>query len=490
MGILGLAWENKTFLSFISLVYLCSRLSLFICLCVFKMSSQGVNALQKWCKTNTQGYNDVNIRNMTTSWKDGLGFCALIHNFRPDLINFSKLNKENVYQNNKLAFNLAEKELGINAFLDPRDMVEMKRPDRLSIITYVQQYYHYFNKMNSDKGKLFVESDRVSNSSETDETEKENMDIFVTSKCEICEGKVHLVERIVSNGKVYHRHCHRKCSLRRMYGTTESSSTTVSTSVTASPLQKFAALHEQHKSQFSANPFVEDEKVSTAEAVVVVSKASSKSSLTISDESSSEDEEEEDHEESGLNPFGDEEDDIVDAVDHSMVKDEISTPKPNPLTAPLIQELPRAKTRSSLKTKKPTLPPKPKHLAATLNPFLMEGEEEEIDEKGKEQVTSQETDVAPRSKNPFGDEFEDEEEEEDTTELGPAETTLSSNNPFGDELEEEFEEAETKPKKKAASNPFLEDGVIEEEDDVITPPVKSAPKSARRQKPKAPAPPQ
>ena len=158
-----------------------------------------------------------------------------------------------------------------------------------------------------------------------------------------------------------------------MYGTTESSSTTVSTSVTASPLQKFAALHEQHKSQFSANPFVEDEKVSTAEAVVVVSKTSSKSSLTISDESSSEeeedgvelaeeDEEEEDHEESGLNPFGDEEDevDVVDAVDHSMVKDEISTPKPNPLTAPLIQELPRAKTRSSLKTKKPTLPPKPK----------------------------------------------------------------------------------------------------------------------------------
>merc|ERR1739838_1231650 len=185
------------------------------------------------------------------------------------------------------------------------------------------------------------------------------------------------------------------------------------------------ALHEQHKSQFSANPFVEDEKVSTAEAVVVVSKTSSKSSLTISGESSSEeeedgvelveeDEEEEDHEESGLNPFGDEEDDVdvVDAVDHSMVKDEISTPKPNPLTAPLIQELPRAKTRSSLKTKKPTLPPKPKHLAATVNPFLMEGEEEEIDAQGKEHVLSQEPDLAQRSKNPFGDEFEDEEEEE------------------------------------------------------------------------------
>uniref|UniRef100_A0A8C0LX05 F-actin cross-linking protein n=1 Tax=Canis lupus dingo TaxID=286419 RepID=A0A8C0LX05_CANLU len=71
-----------------------------------------------WCQRKTAPYRNVNIQNFHTSWKDGLGLCALIHRHRPDLIDYSKLNKDDPIGNINLAMEIAEKHLDIPKMLD------------------------------------------------------------------------------------------------------------------------------------------------------------------------------------------------------------------------------------------------------------------------------------------------------------------------------------------------------------------------------------
>ncbi|KAM8930211.1 MICAL-like protein 1 isoform 2-T2 [Pelodytes ibericus] len=179
--------------------------------------------LQQWCSQQCQGYPGVQVCDLSSSFRDGLAFCALIHRHRPDLIDFDSLSKENVFENNRLAFDVAEHELGIPALLDPNDMVSMKVPDRLSIMTYVSQYYNYFRNSNPGAPQL-----RQTSTSEPslktlseDPVPQGNLNatssttgMSLSSICALCHQHVHLVQRYLVEGKLYHRQCFRckECS--------------------------------------------------------------------------------------------------------------------------------------------------------------------------------------------------------------------------------------------------------------------------------------
>ncbi|XP_056283080.1 spectrin beta chain, erythrocytic isoform X2 [Pseudoliparis swirei] len=121
-----------------------------------KETRSAKDALLLWCQMKTAGYPNVNIRNFTTSWKDGMAFNALIHRHRPDLVDFGNLKGSNPTHNLQSAFNVAEQQLDVTKLLDPED-VFTENPDEKSIITYVVAFYHYFSKMK----QLAVEGKRV-----------------------------------------------------------------------------------------------------------------------------------------------------------------------------------------------------------------------------------------------------------------------------------------------------------------------------------------
>lgn len=100
--------------------------------------------LLSWCKKVTEGYAGVKITNMTTSWRNGIAFCAIIHHFRPDLIDFDSLKPTEVERNCGLAFDAAFR-LGIPKIIEAKDMITLTVPDRLSVMTYLYQLKSFFN---------------------------------------------------------------------------------------------------------------------------------------------------------------------------------------------------------------------------------------------------------------------------------------------------------------------------------------------------------
>ncbi|XP_069817600.1 smoothelin isoform X2 [Dendropsophus ebraccatus] len=103
--------------------------------------------LLDWCKAKTRGYDHVDIQNFSSSWSDGMAFCALVHNFFPEAFDYNQLSPQNRRQNFDLAFSAAEYLVDCVPLVEVEDMMIMgKRPDSKCVFTYVQSLYNHLRR--------------------------------------------------------------------------------------------------------------------------------------------------------------------------------------------------------------------------------------------------------------------------------------------------------------------------------------------------------
>ncbi|XP_010743095.3 F-actin-monooxygenase MICAL2 isoform X4 [Larimichthys crocea] len=100
--------------------------------------------LLTWCQKQTEGYRNVMITDLTSSWKSGIALCALIHRFKPQLIDFDSLNEEDHAANLQLAFDISEREFGIRPFASVKELSDDQELDKTRMITFLSKFYELF----------------------------------------------------------------------------------------------------------------------------------------------------------------------------------------------------------------------------------------------------------------------------------------------------------------------------------------------------------
>ncbi|KTF79462.1 hypothetical protein cypCar_00040030 [Cyprinus carpio] len=129
----------------------------------------------QWCRNKTQKYEGVNIENFSSSWSDGLAFCALVHRFFPSAFDFSSLKASEREKNFTLAFSTAESLADCCPLLEVSDMLLMgNNPDPLCVFTYVQALCHHLSK--TEKERREKESMEKDKNKEEDQGSEGNED--------------------------------------------------------------------------------------------------------------------------------------------------------------------------------------------------------------------------------------------------------------------------------------------------------------------------
>uniref|UniRef100_A0A671PY38 F-actin monooxygenase n=1 Tax=Sinocyclocheilus anshuiensis TaxID=1608454 RepID=A0A671PY38_9TELE len=179
--------------------------------------------LLTWCQKQTEGYRGVNVTDLTSCWISGLAFCALIHRFRPQLIDYDSLNEQDCARNLQLAFDVAEKEFGMKPFITGKELAAGQEPDKTSMGNYLSKFYELFRgtPLPPSVGKVSLivgaRADSLVTLYENDHRpQASNSDPPVSHRstslgdvCHACKKRVFAVERLSAEGFHFHRECFR-----------------------------------------------------------------------------------------------------------------------------------------------------------------------------------------------------------------------------------------------------------------------------------------
>ncbi|XP_032127581.1 smoothelin-like protein 2 isoform X2 [Sapajus apella] len=103
--------------------------------------------LLEWCRSKTLGYQHVDLQNFSSSWSDGMAFCALVHSFFPDAFDYNSLSPAQRQKNFELAFTMAENLANCERLIEVEDMMVMgRKPDPMCVFTYVQSLYNHLRR--------------------------------------------------------------------------------------------------------------------------------------------------------------------------------------------------------------------------------------------------------------------------------------------------------------------------------------------------------
>ena len=123
-----------------------------------------MSCLDHWCDVVTQDYAAVKygVMNKHDFWRSGLGFCAIIARYRPDLLQFDCLDPSDWIENTRLMFSVAETHLNIKTpdYLDPETMADN---DIELLMEFAKIFYDKF----SDKNPLPTTRTKGKENSET-----------------------------------------------------------------------------------------------------------------------------------------------------------------------------------------------------------------------------------------------------------------------------------------------------------------------------------